>query len=161
MTFAEFHNPGDTIAAKLKAIVKADSPAFPLAVYAHRELVEGKVNHVRVEALNFVRASDQMGFAPGGVPFYNHLRGTAQFMIVTQRGAQKGFEAHAYAKQRIDYLMGRPARRLAGLALGGFEVLDCVRAGDTPTEDDGTDTDRTVLAYTLEIALPGMFYPVS
>ena len=157
MTLAELLNPSDLIATAVKAIIEADSPAFPLPVYARRVLGEMDVSRVEVEADGFARASDHVDWS-GGTPFYNHYAGRLTFQVITARPDQATTDAHAYAVGRLRWLMSRPAQKLTSAALSGLVVLDCVDLGDNPEESEKTDTDRTRLSFDLAFIIPAAVY---
>lgn len=162
MTHATLENPADLFANVAKTILLADSPAWPFAVYEHREFGAAMANNrVEVTATGFGRASDHMDLANvAGVqtPFYNHHRGTLAFAVVTTRPDQQNIDNHAYCLGRIGYLCSRPAQKFTTSALQNLVVLDIVDQGVTAGEDTKTDRDRTTRTFTLEYIIPAAVY---
>ena len=158
LTHAQLEAPGDLVASAIKAVIAADSPAFPLPAYAHRELVTMNVNRVEVSATNFSRASDLLGFAANAVPYYSHRRGSISLSVVTARTDQTSTDYHNYAVARLRYLMSRPAQKLTTTALSNVQCVDVIDLGESVGQDENTDLDRSTLNFTIDLFIPATVY---
>ena len=165
MTYAQLENPGDLIAAAAKAILLADTPAWPLPVYAQREAGQSNTARTDVRAYGFGRASDHMDWANvsgNATPFYNHRTGTLAFEVITPvayRGEAANANTHANCVGRIGYLCDRVAQKFTAAALSGLIVLDLVDRGTSHVQpEDKTDTDRTLREFEITYIIPGGVY---
>lgn len=158
MTHAQLESPGDLVATAVKAIIAADTPAFPLPAYAHRELTQMNVNRIEVSATNFSRASDLMGFTSNAVPFYSHRKGSLSLSVVTARTDQTGTDNHRYAVGRIRYLLSRPAAKLTTASLYNLVCVDITDEGESMAIEETTDLDRTTINFEIELFIPSAVY---
>lgn len=160
MTHAEIENPGDLFANIAKTVLLADTPAWPCAVYAHRESGASNVARTDCTASGFTRASDHMDFANianVATPFYNHRKGRlafAQITPVAYRSVAANANVHAYCTGRIGYLCDRVAQKFTASACSGLIVLNIEDVGETPAESETTDTDRTTRNFDIEYIIP-------
>lgn len=165
MTHAQLENPSDLFASAARAILLADSPAWPCAVYAHRSTGAANTARTDITAGDFARASDHMDFAniSGNMtPFYNHRRGKLSFTQITPtayRGEAANANIHANCVGRIGYLCDRVAQTFTAAACSGLIVLDLEDQGESaPDPDDKTDTDRTTRHFAIEYIIPAAVY---
>ena len=165
MTTAQLNDPTDVLANTAKTILLADSPvAFPFPVYTHRELIQQNINRVEVTCTGAERASDHMDLATIAntqVPFYNHHRATLAFHVITARTDQQTTDNHAYALGRIGALCRRDQQKFTTAATGGLVILDLDDRGTTPTENEQTDTDRSMRTFEIEFMIPAAVYAAS
>ncbi len=162
MTTAQLNDPTDLLANTAKTILLADSPvAFPFPVYTHRELIKENINRVEVTCTGGLRASDHMEFsniAGTSTPFYNHHTATLAFQVITARADQQTTDNHAYALGRIGALCRRDQQKFTTAATGGLVILDLDDRGTTPTENEQTDTDRSLRTFDVEFMIPAAVY---
>lgn len=161
MTHAQLENPADLIANAARTILLADTPAWPFAPYAHRHFASMNINRVEILASNFERASDHIAYgnvANTATAFYDHRKGRLAFTVVSARTDQQTTDNHAYCVGRLGYLMSRAAQKWTPATIQNFLVLDLVDDGESPSESEKTDTDRTTRHFTIEFQIPPTVY---
>lgn len=154
MTRAQIENPGDLIANAAKAILLADSPAWPFTPYSHRYLGAMENNRVEIMATGFRRASDHMGVDQNNSPYYDHRTGQLAFTVVSMRNTQQNIDNHAYCVGRIGWLCSRTAQTFTTTALQNLVVLDILDLGESRSVDEKTDSDRTTRLFELQYVIP-------
>jgi hypothetical protein len=150
-------NIGDLVSTALVAIITADGANSPFAAFGTRSTDQLTQNRVECRSGQFYRATDQMAQNPDGNYFYNHRKGVASLMVVSQRHMLTGLgldSKHAQAVGRCRWLMSRMAQKLTTAALGGgLQVLDIIDQGDTYSFDADTSTDRTELRFQIDVLI--------
>lgn len=160
MTHAQLETPSDLIANTARTILVSD-PGFPLPVYAHRYFGAMAVNRVEVSAAAFELGSDHIAYANianVSTPYYDHRKGRLAFTVITARNDQQTTDNHALALGRIGYLMSRPAQRWTPANVANLVILDLEDNGESPSEEEKTDTDRTTRSYSVEYIIPPTVY---
>ncbi len=154
-------NVADNVAQGVADVINADAPNSVLPAFGPRSTSALSKGRVEVAGASFSRATDQMNYAPGGAPYYNHRRGFITITVITQRAAQTSLGKDT--KQGIQigrcrWLMSKTAQKLIPSVVGGYEILDIIDLGDSYISDDATQTDRTALRFQIDLVIPPANY---
>ena len=160
-TASTLENVGDNVAQGMADVINADAPASPLPAFGPRSTNKLSLGRVEVVAGGFSRATDQINYAPGGAPYYNHRRGIMTVTVITQRTAQTSLgkdTKHGVMVGRARWLLSKTAQKLIPSVVGGYEIVDIIDLGDAFIGDEQTQTDRTSLRFQVDLVLPPANY---
>ncbi len=111
-------------------------------------------DRIEVKASGFAQASPQMAQNANGAWFNNHYSGTLAWGVLTQRGGGNVANHNVWVAN-IRSMMSRPAGFFTLTNLPCYEILRVAETASDPEQVAATDTDRTDLAFEVELAIVG------